>query len=68
MTERVIAPKPLSAVALVEDEQHPIRLELFDHHRLTEVDHEGTRYVLCHNLQRKGRDREMRLRLLHNPF
>jgi len=60
-------------MALVEDEHHPIQLELFDHQRrrgslargvLTEVEHEGTRYVLCHNPQREGRDRETRLRLL----
>ena len=51
-------------MALVEDEHHPIQLELFDHKRLTEVEHEGTRYVLCHNPQREERDRETRLRLL----
>lgn len=51
-------------MALVEDEHHPIQLELFDHQRLTEVEHEGTRYVLCHNPQREDRDRETRLRLL----
>ncbi len=51
-------------MALIDDEQHPIQLELFDHRRLTEVDHEGTRYVLCHNPQREDRDRQTRLRLL----
>jgi transposase len=51
-------------MALVEDEYHPIQLELFDHQRLTEVEHAGTRYVLCHNPQREERDRETRLRLL----
>lgn len=51
-------------MALVEDEHHPIQLELFDHQRLTEVEHEGTRYVLCHNPQREDRDRETRWRLL----
>lgn len=51
-------------MALVEDEHHPIQLGLFDHQRLTEVEHEGTRYVLCHNPQREERDRETRLRLL----
>jgi transposase len=51
-------------MALVEDEHHPIQLELFDHRRVTEVDHAGARYVLCHNPQREDRDRETRLRLL----
>jgi len=51
-------------MALVEDEHHPIQLDLFDHQRLTEVGHGGTRYVLCHNPQREDRDRETRLRLL----
>lgn len=51
-------------LALVEDEDHPVQLELFDQRRVTEVEHEGTRYVLCHNPQREERDRETRLRLL----
>ncbi len=51
-------------MALVEDEHHPIQLELFDHKRLTEVEHEGTRYVLCHNPKREQQDQETRLRLL----
>jgi len=51
-------------MTLVEDEHHPIQLELFDHQRLTEIEHAGTRYILCHNPQREERDRETRLRLL----
>jgi len=51
-------------MGLVEDEDHPIQLELFDHQRLTQVEHEGTRYVLCHNPQREQQDQETRLRLL----
>ena len=51
-------------MALVEDEAHPIQLELFDHQRLTEVEYDGTRYVLCHNPQRKQQDQETRQRLL----
>jgi len=51
-------------MALVEDEEHPIQLELFDHENLAEVEHDGTRYVLCHNPQRVDRDRETRKRLL----
>jgi transposase len=51
-------------MALVEDEDHPVQLELFDRRRVTEVEHEGTRYALCHNPQREEQDRETRLRLL----
>jgi transposase len=51
-------------MALVEDEEHPIQLELFDHENLVEVEQDGTRYVLCHNPQRVERDRETRQRLL----
>ena len=51
-------------MALVEDESHPIQLDLFDHQNLAEVEHDGTRYVLCHNPQRLERDRATRLRLL----
>ena len=51
-------------MALVEDEEHPLQLELFDHQRLTEVEYDGTRYVLCHNPQREQQDRETRRRLV----
>ena len=49
---------------LVEDEAHPVQLELFDHKNLVEVQSGGTRYVLCHNPQRSERDCAMRQRLL----
>ncbi|UCG88431.1 MAG: IS1634 family transposase [Gemmatimonadota bacterium] len=51
-------------MALVEDEEHPVQLELFDQENLVEVERDGTRYVLCHNPQRVERDRETRQRLL----
>ena len=51
-------------MALVEDEQHPVQLELFDQEELVEVEKDGTRYVLCHNPQRLERDAETRQRLL----
>ena len=49
---------------LVETEDHPIQLELFDHQNLVEVEKDGTRYVLCHSPLRMDRDRETRRRLL----
>ncbi len=48
----------------VETKDHPIQLDLFNHHQLVEVEKEGTRYVLCHNPERKERDRRTRQRLL----
>ena len=51
-------------MALVEDETHPVQLELFDHENLVEVDSGGVRYVLCHNPQRRERDELARLRML----
>lgn len=51
-------------MALVEDEAHPVQLELFDCRNLAEVEHGGTRYVLCHNPHRLERDRATRMRLL----
>lgn len=60
----ITALKRSEMMALVEDEDHPIQLELFDHLRLTEVEHEGERFVLCHNPRREERDRETRFRLL----
>lgn len=51
-------------MALVEEEEHPIQLELFSQDEVIEVDADGTRYALCHNPARMERDRETRQRLL----
>jgi transposase len=48
----------------VETQDHPIQLDLFNHHQLVEVEKEGTRYVLCHNPEREEKDRQTRERLL----
>jgi transposase len=48
----------------VETQDHPVQLDLFDHHQLVEVEKDGTRYVLCHNPERKEKDRQTRERLL----
>lgn len=51
-------------MAFVEDDNHPIQLDLFDHQNLIEVQDGPNRYVLCHNPLREKRDCETRLRLL----
>jgi transposase len=51
-------------VKAVETKDHPIQLDLFDHHQLAEVEKDGTRYVLCHNPERKEQDRRTRERFL----
>lgn len=48
----------------VDDTNHPVQLDLFDHHRLVEVEKDGTRYVMCYNPRRKEEDRSTRERLL----
>jgi transposase len=48
----------------VETKDHPVQLDLFDHHQLVEVEKDGTRYVLCHNPEREEKDRQTRERLL----
>ncbi|MCF6284433.1 MAG: IS1634 family transposase [Candidatus Hydrogenedentes bacterium] len=48
----------------VEDDAHPIQLELFDPQNLVEVEEDGERYVLCHNPQRMAQDCQTRQRLL----
>jgi len=60
----ITALKRQEMMALIEDEAHPVQLELFDHQNLVEVEHAGTRFVLCHNPQRLECDRATRLRLL----
>lgn len=49
---------------LVKDEKNPMQPELFDHQNLVEFEHDGVRYVLCHNPFRKNEDARTRERLL----
>jgi transposase len=49
----------------VGTKDHPVQLDLFDHHQLVEVEKDGTRYVLCHNPKRKDEDRQTRARLVN---
>ena len=49
---------------LIENEGHPVQLELFDREHLVEVQDGDTRFVLCHNPQRQERDHQTRQRLL----
>ena len=60
----ITALKRSEMMALVEDDAHPIQMELFDHQNLAEVEKDGVRYVLCHNPNRQMQDGETRLRLL----
>lgn len=50
--------------AFLNDQNHPLQLGLFDRKNLVEVEHEGTRYVLCHNPEKEREDRDTRLRLI----
>jgi transposase len=52
-------------IKAVEAQDHPVQLDLFDHHQLVEVKKDGIRYVLCHNPRRKDEDRQTRERLLN---
>lgn len=60
----ITALKRQDMMRMVEDNHHPIQLGLFDHQNLVELDHEGKRYILCHNPLRKDEDTATRLRLL----
>jgi len=60
----ITALKRKEMMGLIEDETHPIQLDLFDHQNLSEVCHNGERYVLCHNPMREQQDGETRERLL----
>ncbi len=51
-------------MALVEDQNHPIQLGLFDRHNLVEVAEGGKRYILCHSPFRRYEDEKIRQRLL----
>jgi transposase len=49
---------------LVEDEDTPFQIEMFDTKNLAAVHYEGRRYILCHNPLRRERDETTRERLL----
>jgi hypothetical protein len=51
-------------MALVEDDDHPLQLGLFDQDNLVEVCENGQRYVLCHTPEKADEDRRTRERLL----
>ncbi len=49
---------------LIDDEDHPMQPELFDHNNLVEIEHNGERFVLCHNPYKREEDGRVRERLL----
>ena len=60
----ITALKRSEMMQLIEDDTHPLQLELFAHENLAEVEKDGVRYVLCHNPNRQEQDGETRQRLL----
>ena len=49
---------------MLDDDEHPLQLGLFDHRGLAEICHEDRRYVLCFNPDKQPEDRAVRNRLL----
>jgi len=49
---------------MVEDEKHPIQIDLFDEKNLVEVREGNVRHILCYNPMRRERDAAVRLRLI----
>ena len=60
----ITALKRQEVLSLINDEDHPIQPELFDHRNLVELEHDGVRYVLCYNPYKLNEDRQTRERLL----
>lgn len=60
----ITALKRKDMMELVERQDHPIQLGLFDQQNLAEVSYGGRRYILCHNPHRKAEDAAVRERLL----
>ena len=60
----ITALKRQELLGLIDDDTHPMQPELFDHENLTEFEHEGERFVLCHNQFKREEDRRTRARLL----
>jgi transposase len=49
---------------MVEDETHPIQIDLFDEKNLVEVREGNARHILCYNPMRRERDAAVRRRLI----
>jgi len=60
----VTALKRKELFQLIDDSSHPLQPELFDHRNLVEINHNGERYVLCHNPFKRDVDRHVREKLL----
>jgi len=60
----ITAIKRSDMMEMVEDEKHPIQIELFDEKNLVEVREGNVRHILCYNPMRRERDAAVRLRLL----
>ena len=60
----ITALKRKDMMELVERQDSPVQLGLFDHHNLAEVVDGNRRYILCHNPNRKEEDSTTRERLL----
>jgi len=60
----ITAMKRQEIFRLIDDKNHPLQPELFDHRDLVEIEHEGERYVLCHNPYKQDEDRRVREKLL----
>ena len=60
----ITAIKRSDMMEMVEDEKHPVQIELFDEKNLVEVREGNARHILCHNPMRRERDAAVRLRLI----
>ncbi len=60
----ITAIKRSDMMEMVENDTHPIQIELFDERNLVEVCEGGKRHILCFNPLRRERDAAVRLRLL----
>ena len=60
----ITALKRKELMMLIDDQDHPMQTDLFDHENLSEIEYQGERFVLCHNPYKLEEDRMVRERLL----
>lgn len=60
----ITALKRSELLGLIDDVDHPMQAELFAQKQLREIEHNGERFVLCHNPKKREEDRQVRERLL----
>jgi len=60
----ITAVKRSEMLKMIEDDKHPLQLELFNHKEIASIKDNGIHYVLCFNAKKQEEDRGVRNKLI----